>query len=184
MVVTPDVHPHLDEPLLNDEERTYREAVKMLRSATAEVVNERLKALDQRIDSQAEIFAVGLQETRRVAQAANDALQRLLESEMASSARLADLRLIDMNSMTVKTDVSLGALKDTTERNIALALASAKDTLEDVNAKAKMRHESAGLLTKAMEEKLAERLIALQQLIDLRARMNEDGVNKANESNE
>jgi hypothetical protein len=250
MVVTPDppVRGNGD-GVSYDEERTYREAIKTLRSAEHDIYNERLAGLEAKINGLVAQFKTRLDDmdkasvlvsdnlnrfptlldreaarlatlfdeklarvdtvskettgfvstitdkltvsaaedvlaAREEAQTANNALQRLLEAAMESNIRLADIRFSSQESAISKTETAIATAMNSAQTAVVAARNSASAALTEVDAKSQMRHDAAIAAVAATEEKVSERLQALQQLIDLRARMNEDAVAKANDANE
>jgi hypothetical protein len=134
--------------LLNEEEMTYREAIKTLREATRDIYDERLAALDRRFEDHIANLRDGLSEARLEATRANDNLQDHLE-------------------------LALTKVSET-----------AKEARSEINTKADMQYAAASSFVKATEERLFEKITALERLIDLRARNNELAVEKANEATE
>ena len=115
---------------------------------------------------------------------ANDALQRLLEAAMAASTKLADVRFAAQEVAISKTETAISTAMSSAQMAIDAAASSATAALVEVNAKSIMRYESGLAAAAAAELKLGERMESLRQLIDLRARMSETAVEKANEANE
>jgi hypothetical protein len=83
-----------------------------------------------------------------------------------------------------KTETAITTAMKSSQAAIDTARESAGAKVTDVDNKSAMRHDAAITATNAVELKLGERMQALQQLIDVRARMNEVAVEKANEANE
>ena len=232
-----------------DEERTYREAIRTLRSAEHDIYNERLAGLEAKINGLVAQFKTRLDDmdkasilvsdnlnrfptlldreagrlsvlfdekltrvetigretvgfitaitdkltisaaedvrsAREEAQTANNALQRLLEAAMESNIRVADIRFASQESAISKTETAIATATNAAQTAVVAARNSASASLTEVDEKSKMRHEAAIAAVASTEQKVSERLQALQQLIDLRARMNEDAVSKANDANE
>lgn len=121
----------------DDEERTYREATKVIRETVQDIYNERIRSLEIRCRDRDDWLEQTTENVRIGAQTANNNLQQKLEA----------------------------AIADLTERD-------------------RLQYAGSTSSVKAVEEKLSERLLALKQLIDLRAEMSQEAVGKATDANE
>lgn len=129
--------------------------------------------VETRINALTITVAESVQSARIEAQTANNALQCLLEAAMASSTKLSDVRFTSQEIAIGKTETAISAAK-------AAALAA----LGEVDTKAQMRNHSASDVAVGVEQKLTNRLNSMEQLNDLRAKMNDIAVEKATQANE
>lgn len=109
--------------------------------------------------------------TAEKAEVANDTLQRLVEANMGAALRLGDVRF-ETNQLAVEK----------VEKEITKAHDAAAAAATSVDKASQMRHDAAAALTRSVEDKVLSRVSALQDLVDLRARMNETAIAKANEA--
>jgi hypothetical protein len=125
-----------------------------------------------------------VENARLEAQTANAALQKLLEAALASYGQLVDTRFTAQKEAIFKVDQSVVASKNALDAQLSAAVVSAKAAFKETNAKGEMRSDNTALMLKAMDERYNDRLKAVSDLIDLRARMHESAVQKAAEANE
>jgi hypothetical protein len=131
-----------------------------------------------------EALAQSVNGARLEAQTANDALQKLLEASMAASTKLQDVRFSGQEMAISKTETAISVAKDSTGTALMAAMASATAAVKEIDTKSQMRHETAIAAVNALDTKFFDRLGAQQALIDLRAKMNDIAIDKANEANE
>jgi hypothetical protein len=121
---------------------------------------------------------------RLEAQTANNALQVLLESAMAASTKLADVRFAAQEVAITKTETAIDIAKQGTERAMQTALNAANTAVKDVDTKSQMRHDAALQRMSAVDQEFNNRLRSQGELIDLRAKMSDIAVEKANDATE
>ena len=147
------------------EEETWREG---RRDLLAEV----RYGLDARISANREASAMADDHIDLKAQAANDALQKLVEASVANVLALMDTKFKSADAAATQLGAQLIVSKET-----AMAAVAA------VDKSSAMRHESAAQLVTALETKFMGALAGLQDNIELRARMSAEAIGKAEDAN-
>lgn len=113
------------------------------------------------------------------AQAANDALERLLNSSINATTSISDVRHEATQLAITKVESQLTSAFVASKAAIDAALTTANSAVEAVDRKSQMRSDAVEQHLRTIEEKLGERMVSLKQLIDLGTEMGREAINKA-----
>jgi hypothetical protein len=169
-------------------------------AAWREVTSVHFKAIEDRLDRLAVTLAsdnltisakaVALSETLNQlltnidhkAQAANDALERMLEAHMTNSAVLANIRHESAQAALIKVDsqlelsrrTALAAVEAVSDKATALSISTA--------AAIKSTEDKSTTHVISVDEKLTSKIVALQAMVELRSSMNDIAIGKAEQA--
>jgi hypothetical protein len=127
------------------------------------------------------------------AQAANDALERLLNASITATKEVSDVRHQANQLAIIEVKSQVSSAFAAAQTGLASALTAAKAEVEAVDQKSFMRWENAENLIKAVEdkllglihateEKMVSRISAIKDLLDLTGELNKEAINKAEAS--
>jgi len=118
------------------------------------------------------------------AQAANDALERLLRSSIDATTSISDVRHDAMQLAITKVESQLTSAFAASKAAIDAALKAANSDVEAIDKKSLMRSEAGQHMLTSIEAKLSERIISIKQLIDLGTEMSKEAITKAEAASE
>jgi hypothetical protein len=172
-------------PTLLDREATRLESLLSEKINTLDIAGKTtISCIEATLNRTTTSLARDILSARAEAQTANNGLQRLLESSSAAFSNLVNNRFAAQDVAIGKVENGTVVAKDVTMAAATAAREAVDAAVKEVNEKGVMRYETGLKAIEAVERRVGERLIALQQLSELGARMNETAVEKANEANE